>query len=210
MTRSFAEQLTFERERYAALAGGAIAAPLAGALYWGALGALGFRLPPSIWCLAAFFASALIFPLALLLQRPTGSSLSVKDNPLTRASLVGLVNLAPGWAVTIPAYHTDPQLVPLTLGIGMSLHVASVGWSFSSPALIVHPLLRAAAIVALWYGWPGARFTAIPLAIAALHVLTALLLRREVSEIGARHRAAAKLHRGGTQSVTPGKYMINN
>jgi uncharacterized protein DUF7010 len=181
MTPSFGDQLRAERERLALLAGGGIAAPAAGALYWFALFVLGLYVRPTAWCLLAFITSGLIFPLALLLQRPTKSNMMVKDNPVANAGFVGFVNIAVGWAITIPAFHTDPQLVPLTLGIGMSLHFASIGWSFGSRALMFHPLVRALVIVALWYSLPDQRFTAIPLAIAIIYLVTIVLVRRELA-----------------------------
>ena len=165
MRADFVDQLNAERERLALLARGGIAAPAAGAIYWAALFVLGLYLSPTNWCLIAFITSGLIFPLALLLQRPTRSNIMVKDSPVASAGMVGFINVAIGWAMTIPAFHTDPQLVPLTLGIGMSLHFASIGWSYGSRVLMFHPLVRAVVIVTLWYSLPGRRFTAIPLAI---------------------------------------------
>jgi hypothetical protein len=186
MTSEFADQLSTERERLALLAGGGIAAPAAGAIYWAALFVLGLYATPTTWCLVAFVTSGLMFPLALLLQRPTRSNMMVKDSPVANAGMVGFVNVAVGWAITIPAFHTNPQLVPLTLGIGMSLHFASIGWSFGSRVLMFHPLVRALVLVVLWYALPAHRFTAMPLAIALIYLVTIALLLAELSSFRRR------------------------
>src|SRR5665647_515734 len=99
LTPNFIDQLSMERERLALRAGGGIAAPAAGAIYWGALSVLGLYASPTIWCLVAFVTSGVMFPLALLLQRPTRSSVMVKDSPVANAGMVGFVNVAAGWAI---------------------------------------------------------------------------------------------------------------
>ena len=190
MTPNFIDQLSAERERLALLAGGGVAAPAAGAIYWAALFMLGLYASPTTWCLVAFVTSGLIFPLALLLQRPTRSNLMVKESLVANAGMVGFVNVAVGWAITIPAFHTNPQLVPLTLVIGLSLHFASIGWSFGSRVLMFHPLVRALVIVALWYVLPAHRFTAIPLAIALIYLVTIALLLKELSSFQQRAKSS--------------------
>jgi len=186
LTPNFIDQLNAERERLALLAGGGIAAPAAGAIYWFALCVLGLYAAPTTWCLVAFVTSGLMFPLALLLQRPTRSNMMVKDSPVANAGMVGFVNVAAGWAITIPAFHTNPQLVPLTLGIGMSLHFASIGWSYGSRVLMFHPLPRALVLVVLWYALPAHRFTAMPLAVALIYLVTIALLLKELSSFRQR------------------------
>jgi hypothetical protein len=182
----FESQLQIERVRLAVLTKGGIAAPLAGAIYWFALFILGLYVSERAWCLIAFITSGLIFPLALLLQKPTGSNIMVKNSPIAEAGLAGFINMAVGWAVTIAAFSTNPTLVPLTLAIGMSLHFSTIGWSFGVRSLMVHPLLRAAVVTALWYAYPQYRFTAIPLAVAFVYLATIPFLLREVA---AAHKA---------------------
>jgi hypothetical protein len=186
LTSSFNDQLSAEREHLALIAGGGIAAPAAGAIYWAALSVLGLYASPTTWCLVAFVTTGLLFPLALLLQRPTRSNITVKESPVAGAGMVGFVNVAVGWAITIPAFHTNPQLVPLTLGIGMSLHFVSIGWSYGSRVLMFHPLVRALVLVVLWYGLPAHRFTLMPLAVALIYLVTIALLRRELSSFRQR------------------------
>jgi hypothetical protein len=89
---------------FAVQTNGVVAAPAAGAIYWFALFVLGRYVSPYSWCLIAFIASGLMFPLALLLQKPTRSNMMVKDNPLTGASLAAFINIAVAWPITIAAF----------------------------------------------------------------------------------------------------------
>jgi hypothetical protein len=177
----FARQLHIEQMKFAVQTNGVVAAPAAGAIYWFALFVLGRYMSPYNWCLIAFIASGLMFPLALLLQKPTRSNMMVKDNPLTGASLAAFINIAVAWPITIAAFHTAIALVPLALAIGMSLHLATVGWSLGLRSYLVHPIVRAIAVTALWYALPAHRFTAIPLAVSAIYLVTIPCVLREVA-----------------------------
>ncbi len=181
MNTDFEAQLNTERMKLAVLANGGVAAPIAGAIYWFTLFIVGLYASNYFWCLVAFITSGLIFPLALLLQKPTHSTLMVKNSPVGGAGLAGFVNMAVGWAITIAAFHTNPTLVPLALAIGMSLHFSAIGWSFGSKSLMVHPIVRAAVVTTLWYACPQYRFTAIPLAVALIYLGTIPFLRHEVA-----------------------------
>lgn len=177
----FSEQLQIERARFAVATNGVIAAPLAGGLYWSALFVSSFFVSTFWWCLIAFIGSGLIFPLALALQKPTRCNMMVKGNPLGSAGGYGFANIAVAWAIVIPAFHTDPQLLPLALGIGMSFHLVSTAWSMNLKSYLVHPLLRAGAVAALWYILPEHRFSAISAAVALIYFGTIPFVLREVA-----------------------------
>jgi hypothetical protein len=177
----FASRLQTERIKLAVAAKGGIAAPLAGAIYWFALFILGVYVSNYAWCLIAFITSGLIFPLALLLQKPTKSNLMVKSNALSGVVFASLINIALGWSITIAAFYTNLGLVPLALAINLSLHFGGLGWIFGSKAIMVHPVVRAAVVTALWYTLPESRFTAIPLAVSLIYLVTIPLVLREVA-----------------------------
>lgn len=177
----FSQQLLLERKRFAIQTNGVICAPAAGGLYWTALALLNGRVDTQLWCLFAFLGSGLIFPLALLLQKPLRANMMVKDNPLGGPGNFAYANMALCWALTIPAFHTDPQLVPLVLGIAMSLHLVGTAWAMNLKSYLIHPLLRAAVVVALWYTLPEQRFLAIPIAISLIYFLTIPAVLRKLS-----------------------------
>lgn len=188
MNPSFAQQLHLERARFAISANGVVCAPAAGGIYWSALAILAPFVETQLWCFLAFVGSGLIFPLALALQKPLRSNMMIKGNPLGGPGAYAFANMALCWAITIPAFHVDPQLVPLALGIGMSLHLVGTAWSMNLKSYLLHPLIRAAIVVALWYAFPVQRFFYIPIAIAAIYFLTIPTVLREV----AAHRRATQ------------------
>lgn len=186
MNLSFTQQLDLERARFAIAANGVVCAPAAGGIYWTALAALAPYVDAYAWCFVAFIGSGLIFPLALALQKPLRCNMMIKGNPLGGPGAYAFANMALCWAITIPAFHADPELVPLVLGIGMSLHLVGTAWSMNLKSYLIHPLLRAALVVALWYAFPEQRFLVVPIAVAGLYFLTIPAVLREV----AAHRRA--------------------
>ncbi len=181
LNSDFASRLQTERMKLAVAANGGIAAPLAGAIYWFALFILGIYVSNRAWCLIAFITSGLIFPLALLLQKPTKSNLMVKNDPFSGVLFASLTNIALGWSITIAAFYTDLVLVPLALAINLSLHFSGIGWTFGSKAIMAHPIVRAVVVTALWYTLPELRFTAIPLAVSLIYLSTIPFVLREVT-----------------------------
>ena len=169
------EVVAAERRRLFVDARAGISLPVAGAVYWLALGAAGFALDEYVWCLVAFSASGLIFPLGLLLSKPLGARLLL-DSPLAGVVLPALVPVGLSFGVTIPAFYVDPTLVPLSLAVGMSLHWPVIGWLYGRPEFVAHAVVRVLLAVALWVALPGARFTALPLAVGAVYCATVAAL----------------------------------
>ena len=181
MNTRFAHQLDQERDRFAIRANGVIAAPLAGAIYWAVLSYLGYTASIRAWCIVAFFLSGFIFPLALFLQKPTKSNLMVKDSSLSKPGFYAFANLGFAWPIIIASFQTDSQLVPLALGIAMSLHLTGAAWAMNIKSYLYHPIIRAVLITVLWYALPEFRFTLIPLAISLIYLATIPFVLREVS-----------------------------
>ena len=177
---TFTEQLLLERKRFAIRTNGVICAPLAGGIYWTALALASQLVSTDLWCLIAFAGSGTIFPLALALQKPTGSNMWIKDTPLTDPGTYAYANMALGWAIVIPAFHVSLELVPLALGVGMSLHLVGTAWSMNLKSYLYHPLIRAAVVVALWYALPDLRYLAIPIAVAFIYFATIPAVLKEV------------------------------
>jgi hypothetical protein len=172
-----AELLRTEQRRLYARARGGASAPAAGCLYWGGLALAGNYLTPHNWMLLAFFTSGLIFPLALLLQKPLGANILVKS-PLSGAILPAFVSmLTATWSITISAFLTFPTLVPLTLAIGLALHWPAIGWLYGRTILYSgHLIVRTAAVLFIWFGMPDARLTLLPAAVSAVYLFTMLII----------------------------------
>ena len=160
--------------------------PLAGAVYWAAIGIAGYHLPAGSWILIAFIFSGAIFPLAWLLSRLSGIDF-MKDKTATGDVLgPAFVSMLLFWPIAFAAYGHAPQLVPLILAIGMSQHWPIIGWSYGKPGLYsAHAIVRAVGALAIWALLPEGRFTFIPFWVAAVYLATvaAILIawRREAA-----------------------------
>ena len=161
--------------------GGIVAFPVAGALYWLAMGICGYTLDHDSWRIVALIGSAMLFPTAFLLATLFKANIFVRDNPL--ASLAGLpmatVGLLP-FALYIVLDGSAIQLLPLALAIGMSLHFPILGWMYGSRVCALHPIVRTASALGVWMIFPGGRFTILPLVVMVIYVITAPLLRAEI------------------------------
>ena len=159
--------------------------PIAGAVYWIALGIAGYYLPVKSWILIAFIFSGAIFPLAWLL------SIVAKVNFMKDRTATGDI-LFPAFAAMLIFYPVAfaasgfaPQLIPLILAIGMSHHWPIIGWSYGKPGIYTaHAIVRALGAFAIWVWVPDGRFTLIPFWVAAVYLITAVAIlvewKREV------------------------------
>ncbi|MDX2235044.1 MAG: hypothetical protein NW200_11165 [Hyphomonadaceae bacterium] len=157
---------------YARLRGG-YSVPVAGAVYWAALGAAGYVLPERQWILAAFYTSGLIFPLALLLSKLLRNDF-MKDRTATGTVLgPAFVGMLLFWPMAFAAFGAAPALVSLILAIGMSMHWPVIGWSYGRPLIYsAHAVVRAIAVLAIWALYPEHRQTWLPFAVAITYVVT--------------------------------------
>lgn len=179
MPADFDTAFNAERARYYRSAGGGISMPVAGALYWLVLGLLGFVLGPRIWAITAFFGSGLLVPVGFALARPLGADLAARS-PFAGVFGPAFLSMMLSWPITLAAFATAPELVPLCLAIGMSLHWPVIGWMYGRAGpFSTHALVRAAAVSAIWALLPEGRYTALPLAVALIYLVTVLWIARD-------------------------------
>lgn len=148
--------------------------PVAGAVYWIALGIAGYTLTVDRWILVAFIFSGAIFPLAWGLSSLAGINF-MKDRTAT-GDVIGpaFASMLIFYPIAFAAYGHAPQLVPLILAIGMSHHWPIIGWSYGKPGLYsAHAIVRALGAVTIWAWVPDGRFTLIPFWVAAIYLVTA-------------------------------------
>ena len=171
-----AEMLRRRRANYVRLNGG-FPIPLAGALYWLTLGIAGYVLDLSIWSQLAFFATGAIFPLALLLAKLFKNNF-MKDKGIVDSVLIPtFIGMLLFWPIMIAAVKTEPQLIPLILAIGMSIHWPVIGWSYGRAAMFsAHSILRAIIVLYLWFAFPEARLTWLPFSVGIIYFLTVLAI----------------------------------
>ena len=148
--------------------------PLAGATWWAILGTMGYFLHSrNLWIFLSFVTSGAIFPLALLFARLFKIDFMHDKTAATDVLLPTFASMLLFWPIAISAYWTYPQLVPLVLAIGMSIHWPVIGWLYARTAIyITHAVVRAVACFVLWNWWPSSRFTVLPFTVSAIYLLT--------------------------------------
>lgn len=171
------------RSEYAFHAGRSIALPLAGALVWTLIGLAALFLPARTATMALIFGTGAIFPIALALARPLRERLI--DNPSPLAALMGrsvlMVNLL--WAVHLTVYTKVPEMLPLTLGIGLGLHWIVFGWVIDHRLGVIHAAVRTVLVATMWWMMPGARISAVAAAVVAAYAYSILaLMTRPITE----------------------------
>jgi hypothetical protein len=168
------------RADYDRQAGRSLAMPIAGALVWTAVGAAGLVMPDRQATIVLLFATGAIFPVATLLARRLGERLLGNTNPLARLMVLStlMVNLL--WVVHLSALAVAPELVPLTVGIGLGLHWIVFSWLVGQPVGIAHALLRSALVGAVWWLVPDARVAAVSAAVVVAYVASIATLSRRV------------------------------
>ena len=147
--------------------------PLAGAIYWLALGVAGYSLPLESWNLAAFIFSGAIFPLAIVLSKVFRSDF-MKDSTATGDVLgPAFTSMLLFYAIAFPAYFHAPALVPLIVAVGMAQHWPVIGWSYGKPVLYsAHAVIRALGAAAIWVWLPDGRTTLLPFWVAFVYLGT--------------------------------------
>lgn len=162
--------------------------PLAGATWWAMLGTAGYLLHSRhLWIFVAFVTSATIFPLALLFARLFHCNFMQDKTAVTDALFPAFASMLLFWPIAISAWWVYPELVPLVLGIGMSIHWPIIGWMYGRTGIYTaHAVIRAIACFVLWNRWPSSRFTVLPFAVSAIYLATVFTILLASSPIKRR------------------------
>ncbi len=174
---------------YARVRGG-YTVPLAGAVYWLALGVLGYFTDLVEWARIAFPASGAIFPLAVLFGRLFRNPW-LKDRSATGSLMPAVfVSMLLFWVFIVAAISEAPAMIPLLLAVGMSLHWPAIGWSYGRPNLFTaHAVIRALICLYIFMAFPEHRLTWLPLSVAAVYLVTVLAIYVDSGRV-AKARAA--------------------
>ncbi len=157
---------------YARLRGG-FPIPLAGAAYWGAQAYVGWTQGFTAWLAVAMWGSGLIFPLALLLARLFKIDFMRDRTSVSGVLLPTFISMFLFWPMLIAAVRIAPQLAPLILAIGMSMHWPVIGWSYGRTGLYTaHAVVRALVVFAIWEFLPEGRVALLPLSVCVVYLAT--------------------------------------
>jgi hypothetical protein len=177
--------------------------PLAGATWWAFLGTMGYLMRShGQWILLAFVTSGAIFPLALLFARLFKVDFLHDKTAVTDLLFPAFTSMLLFWPIAMSAFSTYPQIVPLILAIGMSIHWPVIGWMYGRTAIFTtHAVVRAIVCFVLWNWWPASRFTILPFAVCAIYLATigAILIASSTEKQGAE----------SLQSTKPGGSLTN-
>jgi hypothetical protein len=182
-----AELLRVRLASYVRLSGG-YPVPLAGAVYWIALGIVGHFVSLKTWMLSAALGSGLIFPMAVLFAIISGNNFLRDTSPLSGALFPAFIGMLLFWPMVFAAGPIAVELTPLMIAIGLSAHWPIIGWTYARTALFTaHALVRAAAVTYIWFMLPDERITTLPFAVAAVYLVTVLAILIDVAILRA-HR----------------------
>jgi hypothetical protein len=172
------QALLLERESAFFRLRGGYPIPLAGATWWACLGTMGLLVHSrNLWIFIAFVTSGAIFPLALLYARLFKVDFMRDKTAVTDVLFPTFAAMMLFWPIAISAYWTYPQLVPLVLAIGMSMHWPVIGWTYGRTAIYTaHAVVRAVACFVLWNWWPNSRFTVLPYTVSAIYLATVCVI----------------------------------
>jgi hypothetical protein len=113
-----------------------------------------------------------IFPIGLIIAKMRGENLLGGANPL--AKLMGLcvlmVNLL--WAIHITLLLKSPELLPLSLGIGLGLHWIVYSWIVGHPVGLIHAILRTISVSAVWLMFPNFRVSAVAFTVVFVYAVS--------------------------------------
>ncbi|WP_416879466.1 DUF7010 family protein [Litorimonas sp.] len=161
--------------------------PLAGLVYWGFLGGIGFYTDLGLWAAIALPASGAIFPLALLFAAIFKCPFMKDKSAIGDVMLPAFISMLLFWPMLIAAAKTAPELVPLILAIGMSLHWPVIGWSYGRTGLFsAHAVIRALFCLAIFSFFPERSITWMPIGVAAIYGLTVLAILADVRRLKTR------------------------
>src|SRR5690625_3800037 len=178
------QRLTQLRQDLSHRTGRGLNAIVAGIFLWAAFTVLGVFITDSYTlALIYVFGAGLLFPLSLLVSKPLGLDPFAADNPLgTLAGLLGAMKIL-FIQLMIGAILSVPDMVPWFLAVLVGSHFLPFSWVYESRAYIV-----AAVSIPLTAGliaWlvPNLVATLVPATVTLVLALSAVLLRRESSEI---------------------------
>ncbi|MBI1237135.1 MAG: hypothetical protein GC188_10680 [Alphaproteobacteria bacterium] len=168
--------LVERRAAYGRLRGGAPIL-LAGATYWLVLTIAGYLTTGEIWYYIALFGSGLIFPFAIMYARLLKNSFMTDRTAVTSVIAPAMIAMLLFWPMAIAALWEAPEVFPLILAIGLSLHFPVIGWSYGRTFLLTaHAVVRALVVFAIWALFPEERLTLIPLVVTLAYLVTAMII----------------------------------
>ena len=94
------------------------------------------------------------------------------QNELDRLFLLGLLMANLVWCIAIPFWMMEPSSLPLSAGILAGLMWVPMSWMLQHWVGLFHAIARSILVVLAWFLLPGHRFTAIPVVIVVVYLVS--------------------------------------
>lgn len=157
-----------------------LATPLAGLIIWTFIGFIGIFFSDIIAVWSIFIGTGSIVYIGLFLSKFTGENFLDKSKPKNEFDSLFLFTVVQAilvYSIAIPFFLVDYTSLPMTVGILTGLMWLPFSWIIKHWVGIFHTLIRIITVLTLWYLLPEYRFTAIPLAIVLIYIITLLILK---------------------------------
>jgi hypothetical protein len=165
---------------------------VAGCLLWLAIFVAGRLLPVAdarfAWIAATFFT----LPVAVAVSRLLKADPFCTDNELGR--LVGYTHMSViglSLPIVLMLCLIDPEAQILAMAILYCIDFYVMSWAFGSRLFGIHAVVRTALVSAIWFAAPEWRLSLLPLAVAALYLVTVVAIPLFRRKWLAAHRSAA-------------------
>ena len=146
---------------------------VAGCVLWLAIFAAAQLLPLSdarfVWIAATFFT----LPVAVATSRILKADPFCTDNAL--GQLVGYTHMSVislSMPIVVMLCLIDPEAQILAMAILYCIDFYVMSWAFGSRLFGIHAAVRTVLASVIWFAAPGLRLSLLPLAVAALYLLT--------------------------------------
>ncbi|WP_412067198.1 DUF7010 family protein [Rubrivirga sp. IMCC43871] len=166
-----------------------LAAPIAGAIVWAAIGVAGALLPLAYAIWAVFIGTGMIVYLAMAVAKLTGEDFFGRERTsdyFDRVFLLSTGSALLAYGIAIPFFLIEPTSLPLSVGILTGLMWLPFSGLVRHWVGVFHGVTRTVLVVVAWYLFPDARFVAVPAVIVAVYLVTIVVLVRRFSEVSAR------------------------
>ncbi len=171
--------LAQERDDLARLTMKGAGMPVAGLLYWLALGFLLGSTPDRRAIVLAFWLTGAVFPVGIAITRLLGGDIMAKSPSLTSLGLMVAALQAFFWPVAILVFRLEPAWTPWTMAILFGSHFLPYWWMYRSPAYAVLAISLGVTMSMGAIVQGAAIYAAVPWLAAGCYAVAVAMLLRE-------------------------------
>ena len=158
---------------------GSMALPITGIIVYSAAAILSLIVDPRWHNLVLTLCFWSIMPVGAVMMKLRGEEIgSPQENPLFGLAAKARIMALSTWAIHIMVWIYDPELFPVTVGIGFALHWVVFSWTLDHPVGFIHLGLRILFVITAWHLVPGDRMGAVAAGVALAYAISVFQLSR--------------------------------